>query len=58
VKPTRRSHPEATHHDEARELRRIIRGQRKELQRLRTALDQVANIALQQTDQDHASNKD
>jgi len=58
VKPIRRSHPEATHHDEARELRRIIREQRKELQRLRTALGQVANIALQQTDQDHASNKD
>jgi len=58
VKPIRRSHSEATHHDEARELRRIIREQRKELQRLRTALDQVAKIALQQTDQDHASNKD
>jgi len=58
VTPIRRSHPRATYHDEARELRRIIREQRAEIKRLRTALDEVANIALQQTDQDHASNKD
>ena len=58
MNPIRRSHPEATYHEEARELRRIIREQRAEIKRLRAALDEVANIALQQTDQDHASNDD
>jgi len=44
MKPTRRAHPESGHHDEARELRRIINEQRKEIERLREALQKIKDL--------------
>jgi len=37
MNPTRRAHPDSEHHDEARELRRIISEQRDEIERLQKA---------------------
>jgi len=41
MNPTRRAHPDSEHHDEARELRRIISEQREEIERLREIRDQT-----------------
>jgi len=42
MNPIRRAHPDSNHHDEARELRRIIKEQREEIERLRTTLAKIA----------------
>jgi len=44
MNPIRRAHPDSNHHDEARELRRIIKEQREEIGRLREALQKIKDL--------------
>jgi len=41
MNPTRRAHPDSDHHDEAQELRRIIKEQREEIERLKARFCEI-----------------
>jgi len=46
MNPARRSHPSHTHHDEARELRRMVRERDRRINTLETVLEEVRQTAL------------
>lgn len=45
MNPTRRAHPSHDHHDEARELRRLLQEARKKLYATRVALSNLLSVA-------------